>query len=72
MVSSNGTEATINFFLAAVRARNPTVIPALFMSDFAWEQLNSITARYPESTAAFVLVARPPCMAAAFYSGSLP
>ena len=25
------------------------VIPSLFMSDFAWEQLNSIVACYPES-----------------------
>ena len=49
MVSSNGKEATIKFFLVAVRARNPTVVPALFMSDFAWEQLNSIRAHYPES-----------------------
>src|ERR1700720_1261908 len=49
MISSNGKEGTINFFLGAVRAGNPMEIPSLFMSDFAWEQLNSIVACYPES-----------------------
>ena len=49
MVSSNGTEDTIGFFLQSIRVQNPTVIPKYFMSDKDHAQMNAIKRRYPES-----------------------
>jgi MULE transposase domain. len=49
MISSNATEATINFFLRTVKGRNPAVKPKWFMSDKDRAQLNSIRSWYPDS-----------------------
>ncbi len=49
MVSSNGTEDTISFFLASIRTRNPSITPEYFMSDKDHAQLNAIKKIYPES-----------------------
>ena len=49
MISSNGIEETISFFLRAVRSQNPTVIPAFFMSDRDHAQMNVIRRVYLES-----------------------
>jgi len=49
MISSNGTEGTINFFLQSIRTRNLTVIPEYFMSDKDHAQMNAIKRQYPKS-----------------------
>lgn len=49
MISSNGTESTVNFFLATLRYNNPGVISKIFMCDFDWATINSIRRQYPES-----------------------
>jgi hypothetical protein len=49
MISSNATEVTIDFFLAQLRLRNPSVIPKKFMSDRDPGQMNSIQRRYYEA-----------------------
>jgi hypothetical protein len=49
MISSNATEATIDFFLDTLREKNPKVIPSKIMSDFDKAQINAIRRRYPES-----------------------
>jgi hypothetical protein len=42
MISSNATEATIDFFLTQLRLRNPKVILSIFMSDHDWGQMNAV------------------------------
>jgi hypothetical protein len=49
MISSNGKETTIDYFLANILLHNPTICPFVFMSDFDWAQLNSIRRRFPKS-----------------------
>lgn len=49
MISSNGTEDTIHFFLKTIRLQNPDTIPELFMSDKDHAQMNAIQRAYPES-----------------------
>lgn len=49
MISSNGTEATIKFFLRTIRTENPSIHPKNFMSDKDQGQLNAIKGVYPES-----------------------
>ena len=50
MVSSNGTEATIKFFLEFVKGRSPEVTPRITMSDRDQAQMNAIKAVYPATT----------------------
>jgi hypothetical protein len=50
MLSSNGTEATINFFLHFVKALSPEITPRITMSDRDQAQMNAIKAVYPETT----------------------
>ena len=50
MISSKGTEATINFFLNFVKVRSPEIMPAIIMSDRDHAQMNAIKAVYSEST----------------------
>ena len=45
----NGTEATIDYFLATLCAQNPKVIPKYLMTDFNKAQINAIKHHYPES-----------------------
>jgi transposase-like protein len=49
MLSSSGTEATIQFFLNFVKTGSPTVTPAIIMSDRDKAQMNAIGTVYPDS-----------------------
>lgn len=49
MLSSNAQQATIDFFLAKLRGKNPDVIPENWMTDFDQAQINAVQVRYPES-----------------------
>jgi transposase-like protein len=49
MLSSSGTEATIQFFLNFVKSHSPEVVPAIIMSDRDKAQMNAINAVYPDS-----------------------
>ena len=49
MLSSNGMEATITFFLNFVKTRNPEISPAIVMTDRDKARMNAITAVYPVS-----------------------
>ncbi|KAJ7732434.1 hypothetical protein B0H16DRAFT_1328742, partial [Mycena metata] len=49
MISSNGKEVTVDFFLNTILLENPSIVPFIFMSDFDYAQLNSIRRRYPGS-----------------------
>jgi hypothetical protein len=50
MLASNGTTATIAFFLQWVRDASPSVQPAVIMTDRDQAQINAIEAIYPRST----------------------
>jgi hypothetical protein len=49
MMTSNGTEATIQFFKIFVKDRNPEIKPQITMSDRDQAQLNAIKAVYLET-----------------------
>ena len=49
MLSSNGMEATITFFLNFVKTRNPEISPVIVITDCDKAQMNAITAVYPVS-----------------------
>ena len=48
MLSSNGTQATIQFFLNLIKAQSPSVLPSIFMTDRDHAQVNAIWATFPE------------------------
>ena len=48
MLSSNGTQATIEFFLNLVKARSPEISPSIFMMDRDHAQVNAIHSAFPE------------------------
>ena len=48
MLSSNGTQATIEFFLNLVKARSPGISPSIFMMDRDHTQVNAICSVLPE------------------------
>ena len=48
MLSSNGTQATIQFFLNLVKAWSLEVSPSIFMTDRNQAQVNAIQATFPE------------------------
>ena len=50
MVTSSGTQATIQYLLNFVKAQNLEIAPAIVMSDRDQVQLNAISAVYPDST----------------------
>ncbi len=50
MLSSNGTEATIQYFLNFVKTRSPEITPWITMSDRDQAQMNAIKAVYPGTT----------------------
>ena len=50
MVTSSGTQATIQYFLNFVKAWSPEIAPAIVMSDHDQAQINVISAVYPDST----------------------
>ena len=49
MISSNGTEATMDYFLATLGAQNPKVVPKYLMTYFDKAQINAIEHCYTES-----------------------
>ena len=53
MLSSNGTQATIQFFLNLIKAQSPGVLPSIFMTDRDQAQVNSIRATFPECRRVF-------------------
>jgi hypothetical protein len=46
MLASNGTQATIYYFLKLHHLRNPLTIPRNIISDFDWGQINACWAAY--------------------------
>ena len=48
MLSSNGTQVTIQFFLNLVKAQSLEVLPSIFMTDCNQAQVNAIWATFPE------------------------
>jgi hypothetical protein len=48
MLSSNGTQATIEFFLNLIKARSPEISPSIFMTDRDHAQVNAIRAVFPQ------------------------
>ncbi len=50
MVSSNGTEATIQYFLSFVKMHSLEITPRITMSDRDKAQMNVVKAMYPETT----------------------
>jgi hypothetical protein len=46
MLSSSGTQQTIEYFLRLHRAQNPLTIPRNIMSDFDWPQIHACSVVY--------------------------
>lgn len=46
MLSSNGTEESVDFFMGAVQTQSPTVTPKIIMSDRDWAQINLARRRW--------------------------
>ena len=53
MLSSNGTQATIQYFLNLIKAQSPEIAPTIFMTDRDQAQVNSIRAVFPECRRVF-------------------
>jgi len=49
MISSNGTEDTISYFLKLIRMQNRDISPEIFMSDKDHAQMNAIRRQYPNA-----------------------
>ena len=49
MLSSNGTQATIKFFINFAKHQNPDISPLIFMTDQDQAQANAICETYPSS-----------------------
>jgi len=47
MLSSNGTQVTIEFFLNQIKARSPKISPLIFMTDHDHAQVNAIRSAFP-------------------------
>ena len=47
MLSSNGTQLTIEFFLNMIKARSPEISPSIFMTDCDQAQVNAICSAFP-------------------------
>ena len=56
MITTSGTEVTIQFFLKFVKAQSPEITPAITMSNRNQVQLNAIAAVYPGSTVLVVVI----------------
>src|SRR6266404_1654400 len=50
MLSSDGTQETITFFLNFVKTHNPQIVPVIIMTDRDQAQMNAITTVYPGTT----------------------
>src|SRR5260370_8367001 len=53
MLSSNGTQATIEFFLNLINAQSPAVLTSIFMTDRDHAQVNAIRTVFPECQRVF-------------------
>ncbi len=53
MLSSNGIQATIEFFLNLIKAQSPAVLPSIFMTDRDHAQVNAICTVFPECQCVF-------------------
>src|SRR5712672_2696657 len=53
MLSSNGTQATIEFFLNLIKAQSPAIAPSIFMTDRDQAQVNAIRSAFPECQCVF-------------------
>ena len=49
MLSSNGTQAMIKFFIKFVKDQSPDISPSIFMTDRDQAQVNAIRETYPSS-----------------------
>jgi hypothetical protein len=49
MLSSNGTQVTIKYFIEFVKCQSPDVSPSIFMTDRDQAQVNAIRETYPSS-----------------------
>jgi hypothetical protein len=49
MLSSSGTQATIQYFLKLIKGWSPTIYPSIVMTDCDRAQINAIQAVYPRS-----------------------
>ncbi len=47
MLSSNGMQVTIEFFLNQIKARSPEISPSIFMTDRDHVQVNAIHSAFP-------------------------
>jgi hypothetical protein len=47
MLSSNGTQPTIEFFLNLIKAHSPGISPSIFMTDRDQAQINAIRSAFP-------------------------
>ncbi len=48
MLSSNGMQATIEFFLNLIKLQSPKISPSIFMMDCNHAQVNAIRIAFPE------------------------
>ena len=48
MLSSNGTQAIIEFFLNLIKAQMPEISPLIFITDHDYAQVNVICSAFPE------------------------
>jgi hypothetical protein len=48
MLSSNGTQATIEYFLSLIKAQSPGISPSIFMTDCDQAQVNAIRSVFPQ------------------------
>src|SRR5258708_31522354 len=53
MLSSNGMQATIKFFLNMIKLQNPEILPLIFMTDCNHAQVNVICTMFPDCQCIF-------------------
>src|SRR5216684_4641090 len=53
MLSSNGMQATIEYFLNLIKSQNPEISPSIFMTDRDHAQVNAIHAAFPQCQRVF-------------------
>jgi hypothetical protein len=53
MLSSNGMQATIEFFLNLIKSQSPNISPSIFMTDRNHAQVNAIRTAFPECQCVF-------------------
>ena len=53
MLSSNGMQVTIEYFLNLIKSQNPEISPSIFMMDRDHAQVNAIHAAFPQCQRVF-------------------